>query len=66
MVKRRRAAWVDVTWMIEAVAQLDAIRPGVRELVAEHWVIEALEDQPGGAGPQFGELAAMTGLPLTG
>lgn len=61
-IERRRAAGADVTWMIDAVAQLQAFLPGMRQLAAEHRVIETLQDQPAGTGLQLDELASRTGL----
>jgi len=59
-IARRRAAGDDVTWMVDAVAQLQAIVPCIHDLVAEHRVIETLEELPGGL--QFDELATRSGL----
>lgn len=61
-IERRRADGDDPTWLVEAVAELGTILPGLRQLAAAHRIVETLQGQPQGKGLQLDELAAETGL----
>ncbi|MFD7161238.1 hypothetical protein ACFV9C_42100 [Kribbella sp. NPDC059898] len=61
-IARRRAAGLDETQLADLVEGLQAILPGLRDLAAEHRVVETLGNLPAGTGLHFDELAAATGL----